>query len=444
VVVDSSLRAAWSRASELAARTPKARNRYVDFLRAASILVVVIGHWLMAAPSVERGEFSLSDMLQIAPWTQWLTWVFQVMPLFFVVGGYANAASWEGARRSGGGYAWWIARRLRRLVRPVVPMVLAWCGIAIAAPHIGLSARSIEISSQVAFVPTWFLAVYVLVVVVAPATHAAWRRFGMASFWALATGAAAVDAAWLSIGHDPLSWANYAFVWLAVHQLGYAWHDGRLAGPARPLLCAAGGLAALALLVALAPYPVSMITVPGEEISNSSPPTLALLALGVFHVGLVLTLEVPAHRWLRRARIWTAIIFVNGAIMTLYLWHATVMILLVELAYLLAGAALALEPNSRMWWATRPLWILTLLAMLSPFVLLLGRFEASWRPSATVPATWRSLAGAVAVCAGLAALAISGIGAPASAFWRVLPTLAGALLLGAVQLPSRRSEPASR
>ncbi len=40
----------WSRAGDLAEATPGERNRYVDFLRAASILVVIFRHWLVAAP----------------------------------------------------------------------------------------------------------------------------------------------------------------------------------------------------------------------------------------------------------------------------------------------------------------------------------------------------------------------------------------------------------
>ena len=82
---------AWSQARALAGRTPEARNRYVDFLRAASIGVVVIGHWLMAAAHTDSGSLELDDMLHVSPWTQWLTWAFQVMPVFFIVGGYANA-----------------------------------------------------------------------------------------------------------------------------------------------------------------------------------------------------------------------------------------------------------------------------------------------------------------------------------------------------------------
>jgi len=34
----------WSQALEMAAATPPERNRYVDFLRAVSILFVVFGH----------------------------------------------------------------------------------------------------------------------------------------------------------------------------------------------------------------------------------------------------------------------------------------------------------------------------------------------------------------------------------------------------------------
>jgi hypothetical protein len=84
---DTGRRSAWRQARQLARRTPEARHRYVDLLRAASITVAVIGRWLMAAPWVEDGELRLGDMLHLAPWSQWMTWVFQVMSVFFVVGG---------------------------------------------------------------------------------------------------------------------------------------------------------------------------------------------------------------------------------------------------------------------------------------------------------------------------------------------------------------------
>ena len=44
-------------------------------------------------------------------------------------------------------------------------------------------------------IPIWFLAVYVLIALLVPPTHAAWERWGMGSFWGLVGAAAVVDAA---------------------------------------------------------------------------------------------------------------------------------------------------------------------------------------------------------------------------------------------------------
>ena len=66
--------------------TPSDRKRVVDLLRGASILVVVFGHWLMAAVTIEGGELSAGHLLILADWTHPLTWVLQVMPIFFLSG----------------------------------------------------------------------------------------------------------------------------------------------------------------------------------------------------------------------------------------------------------------------------------------------------------------------------------------------------------------------
>lgn len=433
----------WQRARASASRTPDKRNRYADWLRAASIVVVVIGHWIMAAPTVESGvRFTLSDMLHVAPWTQWLTWIFQVMPIFFVVGGYANAASWESARASGQGYDAWLSRRLQRLVRPVVPFVLAWCALAFFARWAGLGQGIVRSGSQAAFVPTWFLAVYVIVIVLAPGMYDLWRRYGMASFWALVMGAAAVDTVSRMPGLDWVQWANYAFVWLAIHQLGYAWWDGTFSEPARALSFAMGGAAALIVLRGLASYPVSMVTVPGDTAANSAPPTLALLALGVAHTGLALAVEAPARRLLRREALWAVVVFINGVIMTLYLWHATVMVLVVGVAEWPGGIGLRFVPDTALWWATRIPWLLILLAGLAAFIALFGPFEAQPAAPSKPPPAWRSVLGAVALCAGLIALSATGIGAANPLGFRpgrVVLTLGGAFLVAVVSVPRMRA-----
>jgi hypothetical protein len=285
----------------------------------------------------------------------------------------------------------------------------------------------------------------VLVVLVVPLTHAAWRRFGPSSFWALAAAAVVVDAARFGAGLVWLAWSNYLFIWLAVHQLGFMWRDGRVGGAARSLPWAAGSGALLLAMVFLGPYPRSMVGVPGEEVSNSLPPSVALLALGCLQTGLLLVLERPARRWLGRTGPWTAAVLVNGTIMSLYLWHLTTMAWIIGLANLAGGFGLRLEPGSGGWWITRPLWLAVLLAALLPVLALFGRFERlSGAKGGKAPPAWRSCTGAAVVCAGLALLALYGIGGGDAVLgirWCVLlTTFAGAALAGIPLWPLRRSQ----
>lgn len=407
----------WKSAGQLAEVTPAARNRYVDFLRAASIAVVVLGHWLVAAPHLIDGKLVPGHMLALAPWTQWLTLGVQVMPIFFLVGGFANAVAWQAARRKETPYGEWLGSRIQRLVAPVLPVLMAWIGVAGAAVLLGADPQLVGGLTQVALVPTWFLAVYVMVGVLVPLTQAAWQRFGFASFAGLVAAAVVTDFLAIGLGVRGLGYINYAFVWLAIHQLGYAWQAGRMG---RPLVWASAGAAALALLVGVGPYPLAMVGVPGQALGNTAPPTLALLALGITQTGLVLQLEGMAKRMLARRRAWTATVLVNGMIMSLYLWHMTAMILAAAIALLLGGIGLGLVPDSGAWWAARPLWMASYSLVLVPLVAAFMRFE---RPAQGTSCTSRRrlVTGASLTCFGLFLLSRYGIVGGAGAL-RMLPS----------------------
>lgn len=120
----------WTQALLLAGQTPAERYRYVDFLRAVSITVVIVGRWLIATAYMVDGHMIHGQLLRSHPQTQWLTWLFQAIPIFFIVGGYANAVSLESARRRSTSYTEWLAVRLRRLVSPPLLLLVAWATIA--------------------------------------------------------------------------------------------------------------------------------------------------------------------------------------------------------------------------------------------------------------------------------------------------------------------------
>lgn len=394
-------------ARRLAEQTPSSRNRTVDFVRALAIILVVAGHWLVAAPYVAPdGGLAAGHMLDIAPWTRGLTWIVQVMPLFFVVGGYSNAASWRASQRSGTSYRTWLAGRMHRLLLPVLPLLVTWVAIALATTAGGVAPDIIRTGSQVALVPVWFLSVYIMIAAIAPAALNAWDRWGWTSFAAVAGLAVATDLLAIGFGFSWIGWANYAWVWLGAHQLGFAWRDGRLR---RPALIALAGLLALVGLVGVAGYPISMVGVPGDQFTNTFPPTIALLALGVLHTGLARLAEPALGRWLERRRPWTFTILVNGSIMTLYLWHLTAMTLLIGGSVLLGGFGLHPVPDTAMWWISRPLWIAVLAMATLPLLATFARFEHAREPRSTPPPTVAMLAGALLACGGLALLALDGV-----------------------------------
>ncbi|TDB76846.1 acyltransferase [Micromonospora sp. KC723] len=413
------------RLGQLAERTPAGRERHVDLLRALAITVVVLGHWAVSVIGADAagrptGRSALPDL----PWAYPLTWVAQVMPIFFLVGGFANAASLTARRDRGGDATGWLLDRAARLLRPTSALLLVLCGGAAVASLAGVPATQVRTVVWFATIPLWFLAAYLLVVPLTPVTYALHRRFGLLVPVALTVLVAAGDVG-RALGPERYALGNYLFGWLAVHQLGFAWYDARssatadgarsTAAPARsgpratrlPLSRRAGwtmllaGLAATVLLTSVGPYPVAMLNVPGERLDNAAPPSLALLTLTTAQLGLIVLLRRPVERWLHRRRPWLVVIAVNAVVLTVFLWHLTAAVLLVG-----ALDAVGLLPTppvgSAAWLAWRLPWVLLLTVVLAVLVALFGPIEA--RTGRRPDRTGRSgVRGALAV-AGFAAV----------------------------------------
>ena len=181
--------------------------------------------------------------------------------------------------------------------------------------------------------------------------------------------------------------------------------------PSRLLVYCALGLAALWLLIFQGPYPFAMVGSPDEDLSNTLPPKITLLTLGIAQFGLLLSIEGPMRRVLNGSRLWTSTVLINSMIMTLYLWHITIMVILVSLAFLAGGFGLGIEPASSEWWLTRPVWIGVLYLVLVPVALVLSAVERRTRPAgASTPSAQRLVGGAILTCGGVALLAMYGFG----------------------------------
>ena len=378
-------------------------------MRVVSILVVVFGHWLMAAVTIEDGEIVPGHLLELAEWTHPLTWVFQVMPVFFFVGGYANGLSWRSARRRGEPYGTWLRTRLRRLGIPVVPLLVVWSLGGWLALRLGLDWELLQLASRVALVPTWFLAAYVVIVTLAPVALAIWERFGWRSIVTGLALAGAVDV--LAIGADlvAIGFLNYVFVWATVHQLGFAWLDGRVGAARERAWLALGGFAVTLLLVWAGPYPVPMVGIDTTQVTNTYPPRVTLALLGMFQAGLVLIAEPWLARQMRRIRLWMVVVGISAQIMTLYLWHLTAMVILIGIGIATDGLGFGIAPLSLGWWLSRPIWFLVLGLLTVGLLALFARFERPAPDPRPAPPWWRPTLAMIFLCSGLGFLAAIGI-----------------------------------
>ena len=364
-----------SRAADLAAKTPHTRDRYIDFLRAFSISAVVFGHWISSIIELSDGGIRCHNAVGVIPGMWVLTWVFQVMPLFFFVGGFSNLVALDSITKRGGSAKTFLRIRAVRLLKPTGVFLAVWFAVLIAAAFIFQEGVGLARSLTLAITPLWFLAVYLLVICVAPFMVTLHRVYRIWIPIALFLAVVAVDLLRFLAAIPYVSWANVAFVWLFVHQLGFFYADGSLVRAPKwiHVAMASGGLLALVLLTNIGVYPRSMVGTGTEEISNMNPPTVCIPVLAFWLIGAALLLREAIQRWLMRPLPWLIVVQANRVIVTVYLWHLTaytiVFLLFIPLAIAQESA------GTLMWWLQRPLWIAASAAILVGFIGVFGRFE---------------------------------------------------------------------
>ncbi|MFF3171089.1 acyltransferase [Streptomyces sp. NPDC057900] len=335
------------------AATPSHRDRAVDALRALAILGVVLGHWLVTAMVVDSGSVHAASPLQRTPELAPVSWVFQTLAVFFLVGGEVAAKSYESSRARGATYGHWLGARTARLFRPVAALLVVWTVTAGTMFVSGVGYDNLHALLKLVLSPLWFLLVFAGLTALTPLVarlHPLWPVVVVIH----------VDIIRLGLdGPARLGWINVAAGWLVPYCLGTAWARGELRSRTTGWTLLIGGATATALLVLLAGYPASMVGVPGAGISNLDPPTLAAVTFGLAQCGAALLLSGPLRRILVRPAAWAAVALVNLSAMTVFLWHQTAM-LAVTATGLLTGRTLPglhTRPDGAQWIIARLLWL---------------------------------------------------------------------------------------
>ncbi|MEU0434989.1 acyltransferase [Streptomyces sp. NPDC006290] len=332
--------------------TPVERDRAVDALRALAILGVVLGHWLVTALVADGGALHTASPLQHMPWLTPISWVFQTLAVFFLVGGHVATKSYVSAQARGTTYGQWLRARMGRLLRPVAAVLALWAVATACLLASGADFGTVRTLVKLALSPLWFLVVF------AGLTAATPLLTRLNPLWPLAV-VLHVDVIRFGFGGPAwLGWVNLAAGWLVPYALGAAWTRGELERRRAGWVLFGGGAVATAVLVTWAGYPASMVGIPGAAVSNLNPPTLAAVTFGLAQCGLALLLREPLRRGMRRPAVWAGTAFANLSAMTIFLWHQTSLMAVTALG-LLAGRlpGLHTSPDSLAWVAARVAWL---------------------------------------------------------------------------------------
>jgi fucose 4-O-acetylase-like acetyltransferase len=310
------------------------RDRVMDAVKALALLLVVVGHSLAWTVT---GSGSVINTLDAVPAVFPLTWVLQILPLFFLLAGAGLT------RLSGSGEARGCLARLTRLAAPALPLIAVTMVLAVAAQALAGS----DAGNAAGVLPVqlvWFLGVYLVLVAVAPLLVRLSGPWAVAAWLVVILG---VDLLRIHV-NEAIGWANLILVWGLFAALGT--RLDRLRTLPRALLAAGAIVFAASAIIAIVigPYSPALISTDAVEgISNLAPPTIVLALVGLAQICILLLLWPLLQRVLDRDRLWVPVAIFASRAMEIYLWHMLVFTLAIAgmLALVLAPAAL-----SPLWW----------------------------------------------------------------------------------------------
>ncbi|PPK68954.1 hypothetical protein V5P93_001324 [Actinokineospora auranticolor] len=418
------------------------RAAYLGFLRVAALSAIVLADTVLA----------FAPLLGLSGAALWpMTWLLQLVPLFFFAGGDSNLLAWKAAVADGYGYGGYLAGRVCWLIRPVLALVTAWLVVPLSLDLLDTPDAGIDAFGRLIAQPLWLLGLYLLVVGATPVMHWLHRKLPVAT-----PAAQALTVAGLGLFGSGTTAAYAGGIVLAAlfGQLSFHYADGAFdAVPRQALaLVGAGALGGLVLLTGVGGHTRELIAEPAGT-ASFVPSALGVLLLGLAQVCLVVAPRAARVRLVAHGGLARAVCRVRSAPMTLYLVYLCAMLLV---AGLIGAAGTAGLPTTAVDWLVRPSTLLALALLGVPTVLVYLLFE--WRarhepdgerPDRPPVSRWDPVAAAVGTgygALGVIGFAVSGLtgthhgtalfGLPVDPMASIIHLLLGWYLLHSVRVHS--------
>ena len=311
------------------------RDRVADLVKATALLLVMCAHSL-AWTKLPDG--SMSNILDVAPHLFMLTWLFQILPLFFFIAGsgLTSLISQPTTARYLG--------RMDRLLTPASMLLLVTFVLTIA---IGTFHKD-AITNAAGLLPvqlTWFLGVYVCIVALTPILAKVSASIPMIVGWLAAIGA--IDLVRINIS-ESFGWINLILVWALFAILGLRIKEIRALPRGYLAAGMVGCILAATGLIIVGPYSPALIsTTAVQGISNLAPPTIVLAFAGMAQICALALLWPSLEHFIHKDNRWIPVAIFATRAMQLYLYHMLFLAVGIAIIYVVGGNPTTL---GFIWW----------------------------------------------------------------------------------------------
>lgn len=354
----------------------RARVEFLRLVRILSLAGIVVAESLLA--------FSMRGDAEPG-WVWPLTWLLQLVPLFFLAGGHSTLLAWRATRAAGAGYGTYLVNRIGWLIRPVLAFVIAWLVIPLSLELLEAPDESVTAFSRLIVQPLWLLGLYLLVVAVTPLMHLLHARLALVTPLILLAGVVGLSF----VGGSVAAHVGGVLVALLFAQLAFHYASGALWRIPRWVLvcCAAAAFGGLVVLTVFGAQPRLQLAEP-TGYAAFAPSLAGVLLIGIAQLCLVALPRQPGLRAVATSGAARAVAVVRAAPMTVYLLFLCAMLVIEGLVGVASGGV----TGSGIEWLTRPRTMLAIGLVALPTLVTFLWFERRGpgrpRPAVAVSTTF--------------------------------------------------------
>jgi hypothetical protein len=335
----TSLRAVFNEVSN----TSISREKFIDFTKIIGLFLLIINSFFFLRLEESGGEIFIKNLSVSSESLIVITWFTAGMSLFFFSMGFNNLIAWYSNVGRDGSQWNYLVDRINTLLGPVLvwifssTIVLNILSRSYTFPsYLTTSEDGIMPSIEFILWPLWLVSIYLVMVLFAPLTIFLHKKYPYATLFTLFTLTILIDNIDFSVNFSYIKLFNYLFFWIAVHQIGYFYADGKIQqiniNFFRYVTVFAYGylfyqITAANKYLSLASYRLS-------SINNEDPPTTLYLVASIGLICLVFTFKNVIEKILSNQKLWLVVSHIHANIYTIYLWHLFIFFL----TYLLGGS----------------------------------------------------------------------------------------------------------